>query len=63
MPPENVQQPIDDQIVELLMPQIMTVIVEVFKSVPQEQISEMICEQFVDVSDPRVVGHLVFMPR
>ena len=42
-PPENVQQPIDEQIVELLMPQIMTVIVEVFKSVKQEQILQNLC--------------------
>ena len=51
----RVQQRTDEQIVDVPMPHIEE-IVEVFKTETQEQISERICVQVVNVPGPQVVG-------
>ena len=54
VPGERVQQRFDEQIVELLLPQISRQR-RSFEILPQEHFSEKICEQIVNVSVPQVL--------
>ena len=49
VPQKRVQQRSNDQFMDVPFPQIMKEIVEQFKIVPQEQFSERISEQIVEV--------------
>ena len=58
-----VLQRIVEQSVGVFAPLFMEVSIQVSKSVPQEQISERLYEQIVEVSFPQVVERLVQIPK
>ena len=56
------QQRVDEQLVDVPSPHIEEEVVEEFKVVPQEQLSEGARRQIVDVPVPQVVEQLVLVP-